>query len=128
MPDCGILIAKPAASVSTKVAYELFDAWEPKTRADIPAMEQALRAGDLKALAAALGNSLEAPIAANKPVISALRDKIRSAGAMGAMMTGSGSAVFGIYPDLRAARRAVGCCSRLAPTVMAVRPRGAYPD
>lgn len=128
MPDCAILIAKPAASISTKTAYGLFDEFEPKSRADIPAMERALAAGDLKALAAALGNSLEAPIMAHKPIIAAVRDKLRSAGALGAMMTGSGSAVFGIFPDQRAARRAVNCCRRLAPTVMVVRPQAKYPD
>lgn len=128
MPDCGILIAKPAASVSTKTAYGLFDDFEPKPRADIPAMERALTAGDLKAVAAALGNSLEAPITAYKPVIGAVRERIRSTDALGAMMTGSGSAVFGLYPDLRAARRAMPACRRLAPTVMAVRPQPGFSD
>ena len=38
-------------------------------------MEAALRAGDLAAVASAMGNSLEAPIMAHKPVIAALRDR-----------------------------------------------------
>lgn len=128
MPDCGILIAKPAASVSTKIAYGLFDAWEPKIRADIPAMEAALRAGDLAAVASAMGNSLEAPIMAHKPVIAAVRDRMAAAGPLGAMMTGSGSAVFAIFPNIAAARRAMNACRRLAPTVMVVRPQSAFSD
>ena len=128
MPDCGILIANPAVSVSTKIAYGLFDAWEPKIRADIPAMEAALRAGDLAAVASAMGNSLEAPIMAHKPVIAALRDRMAAAGPLGAMMTGSGSAVFAVFPNIAAARRAMNACRRLAPTVMTVRPQPAFSD
>ena len=128
MPDCSILVVKPAVSVSTKTAYGLFDEYEPKIRADIPAMEAALVSGDIHAVAAAMGNSLEAPISAFKPVITAIRDRIRSSGALGAMMTGSGSAVFGLYPDLKGARKAMNCCRRLAPTVMVVRPQPAFSD
>ena len=91
-------------------------------------MERALTAGDLRALATALGKSLEAPIMAHKPVIGAVRSRIRSAGALGAMMTGSGSAVFGLFADQRSARRAMNACRRLAPTVMTVRPQPKYPD
>ena len=49
--------------------------------------------GDLEALGAALANDLEAPVCARHPEIAAARDALLAAGALGAVMSGSGPTV-----------------------------------
>lgn len=53
-----------------------------------------------------LVNDLEAAAAQLHPEVMSLKAKLVEQGALGALMTGSGAAVFGVWPDLPAARRA----------------------
>lgn len=64
----------------------------------------ALAKGDLHAAAAALSNAFEA--ATDLPAVADIRGRLRAAGALGCQMTGSGSAVFGIFEEEAAAARA----------------------
>ena len=61
--------------------------------------------GDPARLAPFLRNDLEPGVAAAHPEIPALRARLLELGALGARMTGSGSAVFALAPDEPAARR-----------------------
>jgi 4-diphosphocytidyl-2-C-methyl-D-erythritol kinase len=58
-----------------------------------------------------LCNDLESITTSKYPVISDIKKQLLQTGAQAALMTGSGPAVFGIYPDSRKARRA---CQRLS--------------
>jgi 4-diphosphocytidyl-2-C-methyl-D-erythritol kinase len=53
-----------------------------------------------------LCNDLESVAARRFPVINIIKKELLHQGAMGALMTGSGSAVFGVFADPEAARRA----------------------
>ena len=53
-------------------------------------------------------NDLEAPVARRHPAIAEIRAQLSGAGAEVARMSGSGSAVFGLFSAERAARRAAG--------------------
>jgi 4-diphosphocytidyl-2-C-methyl-D-erythritol kinase len=53
-----------------------------------------------------MGNDLERCIAAKHPEIDLIKQQFLDAGAIGAMMTGSGSAVFGVFRDKESADRA----------------------
>jgi 4-diphosphocytidyl-2-C-methyl-D-erythritol kinase len=53
-----------------------------------------------------LCNDLESVAAHRFPIIETIKKELLNQGAMGALMTGSGSAVFGLFSDLQAARRA----------------------
>jgi 4-diphosphocytidyl-2-C-methyl-D-erythritol kinase len=59
-----------------------------------------------RGLRLALTNDLEAPVTHRHPEIGAARRALESAGAQAAAMTGSGSAVFGLFAREAAARRA----------------------
>jgi 4-diphosphocytidyl-2-C-methyl-D-erythritol kinase len=61
---------------------------------------------DLACLAPILENDLETPVVVAHPVVASLKEALLAAGAMGAAMTGSGGAVFGIFEDARLARLA----------------------
>lgn len=103
-PDCHIVIAKPAISVSTKHVYEAYDSAENIVHPDIDGMIEAINAGDLKALASKLSNVLENVTGKDYPIIGELEEFMKARGALGAIMSGSGPTVFGLYDDENLAR------------------------
>lgn len=108
MPKCYLLIAKPGISVSTKFVYENLHANElrPKQHPDVDSMIEALRAGDLALLSSRMGNVLEEVTVPAYPVIDQIKKCMKDEGALGAMMSGSGPTVFGIFDTQGKARKA----------------------
>ena len=98
-PACYVLIAKPKVSASTKLVYERFDACTDVVHPDVDAMIAGLEAGDLDQVVANMGNVLEQVTAVEYPVIGEIKKMMLEGGAMGAMMTGSGPTVFGLFQD-----------------------------
>lgn len=97
IPDCHILIAKPAVSVSTKYVYEHLDAEGVKTHPDIDGMIAAIREGSLKGITDRMENVLETVTIPKYPVIEEIKNCMNEQGAMNALMSGSGPTVFGIF-------------------------------
>ena len=64
------------------------------------------RDGDLKAAGVALYNSLESPVFSKYPILQIYTTFLRERGAFGALMSGSGSTTFGLFPDPATARAA----------------------
>jgi len=108
MPKCYILIAKPGISVSTRFVYENLHANDlrPEQHPDVDAMLDGLRKKDLGLLASCMGNVLETVTVPAYPVIDKLKKCMLEAGALGAMMSGSGPTVFGIFETQAKARKA----------------------
>lgn len=106
MPSCYILIAKPAIHVSTKFVYTNLRANELKEHPDIDGQIQALQKEDLYGLAEKMGNVLETVTIPAYPVIGEIKKAMMSKGAVGAMMSGSGPTVFGLFDDEKKARHA----------------------
>lgn len=108
MPQCQVLIAKPGISVSTKVVYESLDAMRlsPADHPDIDGMTEAIRRQDLMGVAGKFGNVLELVTGEKYPIIARIEEVMRGYGAVGAMMSGSGPTVFGLFANPRAAQDA----------------------
>ncbi len=106
MPPCHILVAKPGISVSTKFVYEHLDANGLKQHPDIDAMVRALKNQDLSGVSDLLGNVLETVTVQTHPVIEEIKEVMKEAGALNALMSGSGPTVFGIFDTKEKARRA----------------------
>ena len=106
MPKCTVLIAKPPVSVSTKVVYEALDAEEITEHPDIDGIIEGLKNNSLKQVAACMGNVLEDVTIPMHPVIEQIKQEMKSAGALNAMMSGSGPTVFGLFESRAAAREA----------------------
>ena len=104
MPACHILLAKPPIHVSTKFVFGNLRADAITSHPDIDGQLRALEEGDLKALADKMGNVLEAVTVSAYPIIREIKAKMMEGGAIGAMMSGSGPTVFGLFDDERAAR------------------------
>lgn len=90
-PAAWVVLLLPDFGVSTVEAYRWFD-----------------RATEVSHTAAPRGNDLEAPVLARHPEIGALVGALRKAGASYAAMSGSGSAVFGLFDDRDSAEAAAG--------------------
>ncbi len=110
LPKCAIVIAKPRVSVSTRHVFERLDLRPVMTHPDIDGIVASVRDGDLCGIAGKLGNTLEEVTARDYPVIGEIKEMMVSRGALGALMSGSGPTVFGIFDHERAAR---GACSYL---------------
>ena len=106
MPKCYILVAKPGISVSTKMVYEALDAKEIVEHPDIDGVLMGLKQQDVRQVAAAMGNVLESVTIEKYPVIETIKDAMKEAGALNAMMSGSGPTVFGIFEDRKVAKAA----------------------
>lgn len=106
MPKCYILIAKPPISVSTKVVYDKLDSKEIIEHPDIDALIEGLEEQNLKKITASMGNVLEAVTIDDYPVIDEIKQCMLEAGALGAMMSGSGPTVFGIFDNKQVAKDA----------------------
>lgn len=103
MPQCRIIVAKPAVSVSTALVYESFDMGGSVIHPDIDAIIEGLDAGSLDRIADNMGNVLEGVTIPMHPVIASIKNKMREYGAINAMMSGSGPTVFGLFDDTAAA-------------------------
>ncbi len=112
VPKFHIVIAAPPIEVSTAEVFRHLERqqWSgPASAADVGRLLQ----GHIPP--ALLVNDL-APVAMKKwPVIAQLRVMLERAGASAAAMTGSGGAVFGIFPTADAAERAVLSVGALVP-------------
>ena len=97
MPHCSLVIAKPKIHVSTRFVYGNLKADELKEHPDIDGQVQALRKGNLEQLTAKMGNVLETVTVPAYPVIDEIKKTMIKNDAMGAMMSGSGPTVFGVF-------------------------------
>lgn len=99
MPKCTILIAKPGISVSTKFVYENLHAndLKPEQHPDVDRMIEAMKEKNLDLLCERMGNVLETVTIPAYPVIQEIKKHMMACGAAGAMMSGSGPTVFGIF-------------------------------
>lgn len=105
MPKCHILIAKPPISVSTKMVYEKLDSREV-VHPDIDAIIKGLEQGSLHKIANSMGNVLETVTIEEYPEIAEIKKCMLDNGALGAMMSGSGPTVFGIFEDKKTIKKA----------------------
>lgn len=101
-----LVIIQPCRGLSTR---EVFTAYHEKADIPRPATDEAQRAleiGDAALLASSLGNVLQSVSQDMRPPIGEAIAMLKNRGAITALMTGSGSAVFGVFESEEAARDA----------------------
>jgi len=98
-PDAHLLIVKPDIDVSTAYVYRRIDASSDICHPDIDGMISDLSKGDLKGIASRLGNVLRDVTCEEHVIVPELEQAMRALGAQGALMSGSGPTVFGIFED-----------------------------
>jgi len=106
MPRHWIVLLIPGFGVSTSEAYGWWDAERELARGPIVREAQYVP-GPWPSRSAQMINDLEIPIARHHPEIDQMKAALRRAGAVAAAMSGSGSAVFGLFQKRRDAAVAV---------------------
>jgi 4-diphosphocytidyl-2-C-methyl-D-erythritol kinase len=105
LPDCDLVVACGGEGVSTPAAYKALDtlhknfapaAYIPRT-AELAALQNALRQNDLSAACASVFNVFEAAVLPTHSRAGAIKDALLRAGAVTALMSGSGPSVFGVF-------------------------------
>lgn len=97
MPHCFCLLVNPGFGVSTKEAYDRIDEIEDLKHPDIDRVISGLGRKDKWEVASAMGNVLEQAVIPKHPEIEEIKQKMKSLGAFGTMMSGSGPTVFGLF-------------------------------
>ncbi len=99
LPKVPVLIAKPPFPVSTKEVYTALDTKDDIVHPDIDALIEDIKTRDIDSLCEHMGNVLEDVTIPLHPEIQTLKEMMLEDGAIGAMMSGSGPTVFGIFRD-----------------------------
>ena len=111
LPELAFVVALPPLALSTAAVYGWRDEdaqpslkeFAPRARLLSAQVQEARTVADVAAL---VHNDLEASVTARKPAVAELCRRLGEQGALAAAMTGSGSAVFGIFADADAASAA----------------------
>jgi 4-diphosphocytidyl-2-C-methyl-D-erythritol kinase len=105
LPPCRAVLCKPPVSVSTAEVFGLYRQNRRRMRPDTEGLLEALRRADLPGVCRRMYNALEDGVAASLRDVAAIRAQLIAGGALGAVMSGSGPTVFGLFDDDSAARR-----------------------
>ena len=119
-PACSVVVCKPAAGSGTREAYEALDRLGGGPTDFTGPMLRALQTGDFSRAAACAGNAFERAV--RLPEVGDIERRMLAAGASAARMTGSGSAVFGLFGDEEKARRCSSALSEKYQDVFLCRP------
>ena len=116
LTDGWFVIVKPTESFSTPAMYRRLDNLPPACTPPLPPLQ-----GGLPALAAGLFNRFEAAIPAGSAVWD-IKARLAAHGALASLLSGSGSAVFGLFDTETAARAAVEALRPAWPEIFLARP------
>ena len=112
MPDCEFIICKPDFSISTPELFRKLDQSGTRCRPDTEGILAALQAGDLAQICRRMYNVFEDLDDRRLRTVREIKGKLLDFGALGAVMTGTGSAVFGVWQDRDAAENCAEELSR----------------
>ncbi len=106
--DLFIVVAKGKMGSDTKQAYKSIDNMTSRVIRNMPTeLTSGLEKGDIASICANLYNAFEAVVLPKNTECSSIRRSLSVLGAKASLMSGSGSAVFGIFTDGKKAENAV---------------------
>jgi len=102
LPPVTLVLVNPGIAVSTAWVFQNLGLTRPRPVARIPRFPEGI-----SALVRLLHNDLEVVTCQRHPVITTIKERLLACGANGALMTGSGATVFGLFAErFRAAKAA----------------------
>jgi 4-diphosphocytidyl-2-C-methyl-D-erythritol kinase len=105
LPAVAYLLVNPKIAVSTAWVYQSLELTRGGELANLPRFSVAGSSD----LCATLHNDLERVTLRRYPLIAEIKQKLITQGALGALMSGSGATVFGVFADYAAAQAAGEC-------------------
>ena len=118
MPDCTIVICKPDYSISTPELFRAIDREKLRVHPDTAGILEAIREGNLAQICRRMYNVFEDVPDRRMKIIGGIKTRLINKGAEGAVMTGTGSAVFGIFTDENTAKKACSAMARKKPVLL----------
>lgn len=128
MPDCYLVLCKPGFSISTPELFRKLDAAPLRRHPDTAGLLRALERGDLRELCHRLYNVFEDVDDRRMRPVGEIKSRLLDHGALGALMTGTGSAVFGIFEEKGAAEAARAALAEEYGFCRLARPAAAVSD
>ena len=123
-PDCFFVICKPEYSVSTPELFQALDKMKIRVHPDTQGLLEAVKTADLKQICRRMYNVFEDVPDRRMKTIAEIKRKLMNAGAQGAVMTGTGSAVFGVFRDENKAERTAEGLGKEYPFSVTAVPKG----
>ena len=99
MPGCHIVICKPPFAFSTPELFRLINCEKIRARPDTEGIIASLDKGDLNGVARRMYNVFEDVLPRGRKDIEDIKYAMLDNGALGAILTGTGSAVFGVFDN-----------------------------
>lgn len=118
MPKCSLVISGGIGHVSTPYAYKTVDSVPPSVKGDFDLIKKGIEASDLSIICKGLYNRFEDAVPSSKSVKGIISEQ----GADGVLMSGSGSAVFGIFSDENKAKNACAALNNAGLTAFLCEP------
>lgn len=122
LPNCFFVICKPAFAVRTPELFAKIDSRRSRLHPDTAGMLSALEAGKLEAVACRMYNVFEDVLPRSCGDIARLKSRLLDFGALGSVMTGTGSALFGIFDSEAAAENACEALKKECPECWVAKP------
>lgn len=111
-PLCYVVLAKPPVGVSTAKVYQSLKWQEIEHHPSAKDMISAIAEGSVEKMGTLLGNVLETVTVPMYPEINKIKKVMMAKGAEGTLMSGSGPTVFGLFTDLKKAKRTAAIIRR----------------
>ncbi len=103
MPDCVYVIVMPDFSISTPELFRKIDGRKLRCHPDTSGIITALETDDLTGVCRRMYNVFEDVGDRRMRTVAEIKNRLLDGGALGSVMTGTGSAVFGVFADEKAA-------------------------
>ena len=98
LPPCWVVVCKPDFPISTPALFARIDTIRLRRRPDTAGVLASLEEGDLEGVARRLYNVFEDALPPRQQArVSAIKSTMIHCGALGASMTGTGPAAFGLF-------------------------------
>ena len=104
LPETDVVICKPDFPISTPELFRRIDSRTSRCRPDTAGILVALERGDVKGLSRRMFNVFEDVLDRRAGDINSIKSMLLGFGAYGAVMSGTGSAVFALFPDAEHAK------------------------
>lgn len=109
LPKCFIVLCFPGVSISSVLAYEQFDRFKTKknsTQTDnLEPLIEAIENQSLSLIGKSLFNDFETPTFKKYPFLKVIKNQMIEYGARGALLSGKGSSVFGLFSNKTDAKK-----------------------
>lgn len=108
LPALTVLLVKPPFMISSEWAYKALDRLLTRSGPSLNMALESLQRDGIEAFTRILHNDLELVVFERYPIVKAIKEAHIEKGAIGALMSGSGPTVFGIYGDTETASKSKG--------------------